>query len=231
MHSNSYTFLYALGVTALVAVALALAATGLRPLQEANEAQAKRIAILQSVMDVNPATAEADYNQYIEEVVVNASGDVVPGASAFALDIKKESKKDPAERQLPIFIYKNGDRTNYIVPLQGNGLWGPISAFLALDEDLNTVHGVVFGHEKETPGLGAEITDSKFEQRYNGKQLFDDAGTLQSIRVLKGSGHDTSNQPHAVDGLSGATMTSNGVTRMFANELKNYAPYFKKVRS
>jgi len=231
VHSNKYTFLYALGVTAVVAVVLAIAAAGLRPLQDANEAQAKRIAILQSVIDVNPETAEADYKQYIEEVVVNAAGEIVPGAVAFDLDTKKESKKAPEERLLPLFIYKGEQRTNYIVPMQGNGLWGPISAFLALEEDLNTVYGVVFNHEKETPGLGAEINTNLFEDRYDGKQLFDESGDFQSISVLKGSGHNTSNRPHYVDGLSGATMTINGVTRMFANELKFYAPYFNKTRS
>ncbi len=231
MHSNKYTFLYALGATAIVAIVLALAAAGLRPLQDANEAQAKRIAILQSVIDVNPETAEADYQTYIEELVLNAAGDVVPGAVAFDLDIKKESKKAPEDRLLPLFIYKDDQRTNYIVPLQGNGLWGPIRAFIALEEDLNTVYGVVLDHDKETPGLGAEINTDMFESRYDGKKLFDDGGTFQSISVLKGSGHDTSDRPHYVDGLSGATMTINGVTRMFANELKFYAPYFNKTRS
>lgn len=231
MHSNSYTFLYALGVTSVVAVALALAASGLRPRQEANEARAKRIAILQSVMVVNPETAGADYERFIEEVVVNAEGTVVEGTAAFDVNVKKESKKASAERLLPIFIYSDGQRKNFIVPLQGNGLWGPISAYLALDEDLNTVYGVVFEHEKETPGLGAEINTDLFETRYKNKKLFDDAGAFQSIGVLKGSGHDTSDDPHHVDGLSGATMTINGVTRMFANELKNYAPYFSTIRT
>ena len=93
MHSNKYTFLYAIGFTTLVAVLLALAATGLRPRQQANEAQAKRQAILQSVMDVNNETLEEDYDKYITEVVVDAEGNEVEGIRAFDLDVRKESEK------------------------------------------------------------------------------------------------------------------------------------------
>lgn len=231
MHSNKYTLLYAIGFTSLVAVVLAFAATSLRPLQAANEAHAKRKAILESVMEVNDATLEEDYNRYITEVVVDHEGNEMPGVRAFDIDVKKESKKPASERLLPIFIYDDGSRRNYIIPMQGLGLWGPISAFLALEEDLNTIYGVVFDHEKETPGLGAEITSPAFEGQFKGKKIFDDDGTLAAIVVLKGSGNDVQGKPHLVDGVSGATMTSNGVTEMFKEELMHYAPYFKKLKS
>jgi len=231
VHSNKYTFLYAVGFTCLVAIVLSVAATSLRPFQEANEAQAKRVAILQSVTDVTPETAEQDYDQYITEVVVTSEGEVVDSVRAFDLDVKKESKKPADERLFPIYIYNNGSRTNYVIPMQGLGLWGPISAYLALDDDLNTVYGVVFDHEKETPGLGAEIKTDAFQNQFKGKKIYDPDGSFASISVLKGSGHDIEEEPHEVDGVSGATMTSNGVTDMFQDELNNYTPYFNKIRS
>ncbi len=223
--------MYAVGFTSLVAVVLAIAATGLYPRQKANMDQAKRVAILQSVMDVNPETAEEDYKNYISEIVVNNNGEEVQGARAFDVDVTKEVKKSDDERLLPIFVFERGDQKNYIIPMQGSGLWGPISAFLALEEDVSTIYGVVFDHVSETPGLGAEITTDRFENEYKGKKIYEEDGTFASINVLKGSGHDTSGRPHTVDGISGATMTTNGVTEMFTDELLNYSPYFQKIKS
>ncbi len=231
MHSNRYTFIYAMGFTAFVALILAVAATGLYPRQKINIDQAKREAILQSVMDVDRETLEDDYNRLITEVVVNSKGEELTSASAFDVDVKKESKKNSEERLLPIFVYNDGSRTNYIIPMQGSGLWGPISAFLALEKDASTIYGVVFDHVTETPGLGAEITTETFESQYKGKKIYNDGGQFASITVLKGVGNDVSDEAHLVDGISGATMTTNGVTDMFTDELKNYSLYFDKIKS
>ena len=231
MHSNKYTFLYAIGFTSIVAALLAVAATALYPRQKINIDQAKRKAILQSVMDVNEETLEADYTKYITELVVNVDGEEVSEAVAFNVDVLKESKKSNDERLLPIFIYDDGSRKNYIIPMTGNGLWNAISAFLALEEDATTVYGVVFDHVAETPGLGAEITTDRFQDQYKGKKIADAGGTFATITVLKGIGNDVSGNLHEVDGISGATMTTNGVTDMFTEELQNYASYFNKIKS
>ncbi len=231
MHSNKYTFIYAVVFTAIVAVLLAAAATGLRPLQEANEARAKKRAILQSVMEVNPETIETDYGAYINEMVVNAQGEEVTDVAAFELDITKEGRKPLDERLLPLYVYERDGSTRYIVPMSGSGLWGPISAYLALEDDLNTIAGVVFDHDSETPGLGAEIATEVFQDQFVGKELFTDGGEFVSITVLKGTGNDVQAEPHLVDGIAGATITSNGVTDMFLDELNNYAPYFKNLTS
>lgn len=231
MYSNRYTLFYAVGVTTLVAVSLAVAASGLLPLQAANIARFKRIAILQGVMEVNPETLEQDYETYISEFVFDSEGNAVTDVSAFDVDVRKESKKEPGDRLYPIYVYQRSGETLYVVPASGAGLWGPISAYLALAEDLNTIHGVIFDHEKETPGLGAEITTPDFEDRFRGKQLFADDGTFASVEVLRGTGSDDDPRPHSVDGLTGATMTMNGVTRMFREELVLYEQIFRKLRS
>ena len=115
--------------------------------------------------------------------------------------------------------------------MQGAGLWGPISAYLALDDDGNTVRGVVFEHEKETPGLGAEINTAAFEEQFEGKKFFDENGAFESIRILKGSGNDVDGRDHVVDGLTGATMTMNGVNRMLRDEVAQYAAILKRIQS
>lgn len=229
MQSNRYTLLYALGFSSAVAILLAVTASGLRPLQEANEAQAKRNAILESVMVVNPETLEQDYATYITELVFDVEANQITEVAAFDLDMKKELKKADPDRRYPVYIFEKDGRTNYIIPLQGKGLWGPISAFIALDANRDSIYGVVFDHEKETPGLGAEISTTDFEDRFKGKELFTDAGIFESVRVLKGSGNITEGNAHEVDGLTGSTMTLNGVNQMMKDELARYESILKQI--
>lgn len=226
MHSNKYTLLYALGLTVAVAVTLALASTGLAPRQEANVARARQIAILESVMDVDPETAEADYDAYITARVFDVEGNERADVDASDLDIVREARKPPEERLFPVYEFSFENRRNFIVPLRGAGLWGPIGAYLALDRDLDTIVGVSFDHEKETPGLGAEITTPAFEARFVGKKIFDDQGQFVSVRIVKAGQGDGG--AHVVDGLTGATMTMNGVTNMFRDDLALYQTIFEE---
>lgn len=117
----------------------------------------------------------------------------------------------------------------YIIPVRGKGLWGPIWGYIALEGDMNTVYGVSFGHKSETPGLGAEIETVKFQQQFNGKKIFDQDGDFVSIKAVKGGA--LPDNIHGVDAVSGATITSDGVTEMFRRTLSNYIPYFKKTKS
>lgn len=226
MHSNKYTIVYAVGLTIAVAISLSLATAGLRPRQEANLARAQREAILSTVMTVDPATLEQDYMAYITEHVFDSEGVEQPDVAAFDLNVVRESRKNPSERLFPVYVFERQGQSRYIVPLQGAGLWGPISAYLALSSDLNTISGVSFDHVSETPGLGAEITTPDFENRFQGKTLFADSGDFESVRVVKNAVDQT--DPHTVDGLTGATMTMNGVTQMFAEELALYARIFEE---
>ena len=135
--------------------------------------------------------------------------------------------------RLEVYVMEeNGKVAAYVIPMKGTGLWGPISGYLALEPDCSTVRGVTFFAEKETPGLGAEITHTPFQSQFKGKHILDDSGKLVSIKVVKGKAAEVMPDAldHAVDGVSGATLTSNGVTNMFSDCLERYEPYFKKVR-
>jgi Na+-transporting NADH:ubiquinone oxidoreductase subunit C len=229
VHSNRYTLLYALGLTVAVAVALALVATGLASRQEANAAFARRIAILETVMDVDAGTVEADYARYIRERVFDFQGNELSEVAAFDLEIAREARKPAGDRLYPLYEFERDGSSRVIVPLRGAGLWGPISAYLALEADLSTIAGVSFDHEKETPGLGAEINTAAFEGRFTGKRLFDGDGAFTSVRVVKAGLSESS--PHEVDGLTGATMTMNGVTDMLEEELALYREIFREIGS
>ena len=103
----------------------------------------------------------------------------------------------------------------------GNGLWDWISGFVALDKDLNKVVGVAFDHKTETPGLGARISSEEIQSRYKGKKIFNELGDLVSIKMLKKE-NNINLTFHEVDGMSGATITANGLNDM----LKNYLDFF-----
>ena len=159
------------------------------------------------------------------------SGDM---SEAFSTDMAK-AVKDPMEKQrLPVFVYTNDNgEKQYVLQSRGNGLWDAIWMYVALSEDMNTIKGVVFDHKGETPGLGAEIKDSKtfYSQFSMGKTLFDESGSYTGISVLKGTGNDAAREPDKVDGITGATMNCNGVTDMFKNRLSVYANFLKSNKN
>ena len=150
--------------------------------------------------------------------------------SPFGVNLKMELAKPEAERNLPVFVYQKKDGSEvYITPLQGKGLWGPIWGYIALEKDFNTVYGALFQHAKETPGLGAEINTAWFQAQFEGKQIFNEAGEFISIGVKKGGAKD--GDPHAVDAVSGGTITSVALEEMLLVCLGNYENYFKQQQS
>jgi Na+-transporting NADH:ubiquinone oxidoreductase subunit C len=127
----------------------------------------------------------------------------------------------------------NGDVIAYAVPVHGVGLWGPIYGYLALQPDVDTVIGATFSAPAETPGLGFEIVNPGFTGQFPGKEIFQDDGSLASISVVKG-GVDLAcpgTTEFCVQGVSGATMTSNGVDHMFEGLLTAYKPYLDQIRA
>jgi Na+-transporting NADH:ubiquinone oxidoreductase subunit C len=144
------------------------------------------------------------------------------------LGLNAEIRKDREDRNYPVFVYsENGGQKKYVVPVRGKGLWGPIWGYVALAEDLNTISGAVFDHDKETPGLGAEINTDWFQEPFIGKTLFNEAGEFVSIQVVKG-GADPSSQ-HQVDGISGGTITSKALEAMLIDCLTGYVAHFKEI--
>ena len=155
------------------------------------------------------------------------SGEAVEGVLAEKIDMAKERKKPESERLLPLFIYEQGGEKYYIVSVRGNGLWDEIWGNIALESDLSTITGAAFDHKGETPGLGAEIKDNpNFAKKFKGKKIYDE-GEYVSVTVRKGGAKDPE---HDVDGISGATVTADGVTEMLHRGIKYYEPYFKTLK-
>jgi Na+-transporting NADH:ubiquinone oxidoreductase subunit C len=228
-NSNSYTFIFSGVMVVVVAVVLSYAAISLKPMQSQNVKLEKMQNILSSVgIKATAQEAEEAYEKYItEDIVLNVKGEVVTGnVKAFDLDLKKELAKDVNEQNFPLFKCNKDGEELYIIPMRGVGLWGPIWGYVALKNDLNTVYGTNFDHKTETPGLGAEINKGFFMDQFQGKKLFNEKGEFMSVKVEK-AGKIEKDYPHGVDGISGGTITSNGVSEMFGRTLKNYLEYFK----
>ncbi len=228
VNKNSYTFSFAAIMVVIVAALLSTAAIGLKPFQSKNILLEKKQNILSSIgVNIDRDDADIQYSIFVkEELVLNAKGEVIDGI-AFDVDLQKELKKDKELQSLPLFISEVGGEKQYIIPLRGKGLWGPIWGFIALEDDLNKVFGAVFDHKSETPGLGAEINRPFFEDPFSGKTIFED-GVLTSIKVIKGGASEE--DMHGVDGISGGTITSDGVSDMLYERLSMYLPYFSKVK-
>jgi len=228
--SNRYVFLYASVMVVIVALVLSTAATLLRPLQERNMRIEKMQNILSTIgISASRADAISLFEKHIKQSkVLNHLGDQVEG-DAFEVDLRDEVRKSIETRQLPLFVAEVDGDVFYIIPVRGNGLWGPIWGYLSFRDDLTTIAGANFDHASETPGLGAEIADPPFQRQFLGKKIFDENGEFKPVAVVKGGA--PAGDLHAVDGISGGTITSNGVTAMLRNGLEVYKPYFLKQKS
>lgn len=246
VQSNSYTVVYASILVVVVAIVLTCASVLLQPTQQKNIDNEKRQNILSTLnIESTPEQAEDIYNQYIKETfVVDGNGSVVEGVEAFDVDMVKVAKQiatltkatdDNAKAEakkaltLPVFKAVKNDSVIYVLPVRGNGLWGPVWGYVSLLRDMSTVYGVIFDHASETAGLGAEITKELFTAPFAGKTIFN-AGEMVGIEICKGGvansiyGQDKS---HSVDAISGATLTSKGIQAMIFDCFTGYTQFFK----
>lgn len=227
-NSNSYTIVYAAVLVVIVAFLLAFVFQALRPAQEANVALDKQKQILYSlnIRGLQDQAAAAKYNEVVTaDEIIDANGNVVDKGSkgGTAAGFKLNSGGFKAGK-LAVYVCSVNGQTKYVIPVYGMGLWGPISGYIALNDDKSTIYGAYFNHESETAGLGAEIKDNqKWQEQFQGKKLFKGADrNAIAISVLK---KRDSNDPNSVDAVTGATLTSNGVTDMLHDCLGQYIKF------
>ena len=233
VNTNGYTVGFAIGMAVIVATLLASVSVGLQPMQDVNKALEKKKNLI-SAVGVDIEAEGFDVDAYFEEkfdgFVVNIEGENIGDkASAFEVDLEKQVKiADKSARSFPVFVYKGESGDQYVLQARGAGLWDAIWVYLAVDADLNTVKGVRFGHKGETPGLGAEIKDSpSFYEQYTGKTLFE-GDEFVGVSIVKGAAPEGA--MHKVDGISGATMTCNGVNDMITDGIGDYLGFINKTR-
>ncbi len=230
-----YIFVFAALVCAVCGVLVSSAAVVLKPMQDANIEMERQRNVLLAAGLMEPGEKlgreELDVRfTKIQDVMVDlATGEELPDADPGAFDRDGAladptlSKEVPANRagvrrvalQMPIYqvVSEAGELEMVIIPIEGKGLWSTLLGYLALSADTETVRGLTFYSHKETPGLGGEVDNPRWKARWPGRQLFDAKGEPQ-LRVRKGLAGSPEQDPFQVDGLSGATLTSNGVTNM-----------------
>ena len=228
--SNAYTIIYITVMVVIVGAALAFTAISLKDRQLENADADKMKQILQSVhITTERSTVVEDFQKYITSAfVINDRGETVDGQDAFTVNVAAEAKKPYGERLLPVYICNLPDAgTKYILPLAGMGLWGPIWGYVSLDADGKTIYGAFFDHQGETPGLGAEITKPEFTGQFDGKQMFKN-GDFMPVAVVKKGQLPVGGEDY-VDGISGGTITSKGVSAMLDDCLKPYKAYLETL--
>ncbi|MFK8038630.1 MAG: NADH:ubiquinone reductase (Na(+)-transporting) subunit C [Crocinitomicaceae bacterium] len=231
-NSNSYTFIFAIILVAIVGTSLASLSVGLKPRQDKNVEVKKKMDILAAIkVETTRKTAADLYSQYVladECIVINQKGDVVEGKDAFDINIKKEyrNKNLPeTDRNYPLYVASIDGGKKYIIPVVGSGLWGPVWGYLAVNEDKTSIFGAVFDHKTETPGLGAEIKTAMFMDQFNGEKIAEN-GAYKKMKIVKdGSGPS---KEFTVDGITGGTITSKGVEEMLDRTVQVYVNYFNK---
>lgn len=229
--SNLYIVIYAAIITIVCGGLLAFASQALKPRQEANIELERKSNILSTVMTVEKGMdITAIYGTRIRELVIDFNGNLVD-KKASDIDVGSEYKKRPEDRLLPVYEFLNASDPNKVesavIPVFGFGLWNTIAGYVALESDFNTIKGVSYSHVGETPGLGARIATAEIQDRYKGKKIFQ-ATTLVSVAMQKGEGMDYSQDPHKVDGMSGATLTAKGVNNMLKEYFGCYQKYLEK---
>jgi len=249
--SISKTLLVVLLLCLVCSVVVAGSAVGLKSKQQQQKLLDKQRNILDVAGLLQPKMASEQvknlFSQRIEPRLLDLnSGELlVSKATTFdlAAALRDDNKSaalaasdDPAgikrrSNQAEIYLVRDeqGTVSKIVLPVYGTGLWSMMYAFLALDSNGNTVKGITYYDQGETPGLGGEVENAGWRQQWVGKKLFDDNGQ-PAIRVVKGGARP--GDEHAVDGLSGATLTSNGVQHTFDFWLgeHGFGPFLKKVR-
>ncbi len=231
-YGKGYTIGFATAVCLVCAVIVSGSAVGLRERQEANavlDRQKKVLAVaglMQEGEDISPAEVQKRFKDSIKAVVVDLkTGRPAKGVDVASFD-QQAATKDPAtsseapsnaakvrripKQALTYQVLKDGELDMLVLPVEGKGLWSTLYGFLALDKDGNTVRGLTFYQHAETPGLGGEVDNPRWKAVWQGRKAFDEEGN-PALDVIKGAAPPVAEAPHKIDGLSGATLTCNGV--------------------
>ncbi len=241
-NSNVYTIIYTTIVVVVVAAVLAFVAMTLQPKQLANEkaetiSQIMTAAQLGTKAEITANGNDAVLALYSENVaeayVVNLKGDKVRDLNTskdnieLVSNFKPEDKaiKNGGEPQLPVYVFKNGST---VIPVYGAGLWGPVWGYIAVDKDVNIL-GAYFDHQGETPGLGAKIKDDPDFQESFKTKTFNLANKANPFDIVKGGAPAGNNA--AVDAITGATVTCNGLNAAIDVWVGAYADFLTKLKA
>ena len=230
-NKNSYIIIYSAVLVIVVAFLLAYIFQALKPMQDVNVALDKKKQILAAlnIRELGDVESAEKYKEVVKaDMIVDANAQVVEaGEQGGENTAFKLNSADYKAGKLAVYDCEVDGKKKYVIPVYGMGLWGPIWGYIALDDDKNTVFGAYFNHDSETAGLGAEIKDSKaWQDQFIGKKIFSADGQKIAIAVKKKS--DVKNPASECDAVTGATLTSDGVSLMLQDCFAKYVNFLKK---
>ena len=235
MHSNNYTLGFVFIVTLILGTMLSFTKDSVKVLQEQNLKADVQKTILRSLnfdesLLLTNESIEQTFANNIIDICVDINGKNVECETS-EVDIEKNLKT------LPIYFKVNNKEEEKVegiaIPIAGKGLWSTIFGFIALNPDTDTVLGIQFYKHGETPGLGGEVEKKWFTDNFINKKIRDKNGKIISIAVIKGGvDYSESNKSsiHQVDGISGATVTADGVTDFLLEDLLRYEKKLDEIR-
>lgn len=227
-HSTRNTFIFAAVTCIICSFLLTAAATGLRPFQEKNELIDQQRNILKALGVISPEEKvpalriESLYAERVENRFVDSEGNILADSTGASQPV------------YPIYIVRSGEEIDkYAIPIEGKGLWSTIYGYLAIDGDGTTIVGVSVYKHGETPGLGGEVEKAWFQDQFKGKKIVNNEGQFVSVGIVKGQVNDVippAQHDYYVDGISGATITSRGMSDFLEEDLMKYEPFARKLR-
>ncbi len=233
------TLLVAITLCLVCSVIVSTAAVALRPLQEANKSlDKKRNILLAAGLLAQGADVEQTFTQVQPRTVELSTGAYLKHAEP-GLEVAIPPDEDLAKirrraRHATVYLVPDGERLrSVILPVYGAGLYSTLYGFIALAGNGKTVQGVRFYEHGETPGLGGEIDNPRWLAQWSGKQLYDRERQLRIAVVKGGVAPDSPESRHQVDAISGATLTSRGVSNLMRYWLGDhgFGPYLSEIRS
>ncbi|UOB16144.1 NADH:ubiquinone reductase (Na(+)-transporting) subunit C [Abyssalbus ytuae] len=242
--SNTYTVVFSIMMVLIVGFLLSGLSVYLKPKIKKNQEleTMQNILLVMNVTGNNQEAISKDsvvetFEKYIgNEQYTIKNGKISRTKNAFKIDLKKErasflNDQDYIQKY-PFFVGINKGKRYFIIPVLGNGLWGRIWGYVSLNEELNKIQGAVFDHEKETAGLGANITEHYFREDFKEENILNEKGKYVGVTVSKNNADplNKDKKDNEVDALSGATITSNGVSKMLKKGIAVYLPHLKEFK-
>lgn len=207
-NSNSYIYFFVVAMAVISALLLSVLKINLREKQEFNKVLDLKKNVLKTAGALEPGMSKSEIEQL------------------YTSKFMKQVIQDMDGNDREYYIYGMPEQPEgYVLPISGKGIWSTINGFLALEPDRNTIKGISFYDHGETPGLGGEIEKDFFAGRFIGKKIFND-GKLVSVTIAKSRLQEPSD--HAVDGLSGASLTTGAINRFLRDDLEAYLLLLKE---
>ncbi len=235
--SNGYTLGFLAVMVIVVGGLLALISSGLKDTIDGNVELDTRKKIMKAILSL-PQEEEAstlvasfvnsEYESKVNGFLVNYEGEVVEETIPVSYDFRKSMKDKSSsweEKLYPVYEYQSEGKSVFVIQMLGLGLWDEISGYVAFEADKQTIKGVAFDHVGETPGLGAEMVKHKFTDQFKNQSVFSEEGNYD-FEIYKAGKKPSDGK--GVDGLAGATITTDGVDDMVRNTVSHYYNYLSK---